>query len=118
MQLYEKGYRVANYWENYDPTYCISLVPTSAHTREGISDLLCCIAHYSQTSKSIQDKTKISDAFKCMVLGSQVISEHGTVLKCLLIDGSLKVKDAIVVLGEEGPILAHIIDLLTPYPQR
>ena len=39
-QLNEQGLNCALYWENDSPDDTISLVPTSAHTGEGVPDLL------------------------------------------------------------------------------
>lgn len=40
LELNEKGYNAALYWQNEDPEDYISLVPTSGVTGEGIPDLL------------------------------------------------------------------------------
>ena len=40
LQLNEQGLNVKLYWENDSPDDTISIVPTSAHTGEGVPDLL------------------------------------------------------------------------------
>ncbi len=40
MELMEKGLNSELYWNNDDPKSTVSLVPTSAHTGEGIPDLI------------------------------------------------------------------------------
>jgi hypothetical protein len=39
LALNEKGYNVCAYWDNNDPDF-LSFVPTSAHSGEGMCDLM------------------------------------------------------------------------------
>jgi translation initiation factor IF-2 len=39
LALNEKGYNVCTYWDNNDPDF-LSFVPTSAHSGEGMCDLM------------------------------------------------------------------------------
>lgn len=41
LQMNEKGYNVVKYWENDSVEDTLSFVPTSAHSGEGMCDLMC-----------------------------------------------------------------------------
>ncbi len=53
LELNQKGYNAALYWQNEDPEDYISLIPTSGITGEGIPDLLANIVHMSLTNEKI-----------------------------------------------------------------
>jgi translation initiation factor 5B len=48
----------------------------------------------------------------------KVTEGYGTTIDCLLVEGSLKIDDQIVLLGFEGPITTKIKALLTPHPMK
>jgi translation initiation factor 5B len=118
-ELNSKGYNVALYWENEDPTEYISLVPTSGITGEGIPDLLSCIVKYSLTLEKIKKRITIKEnTFRCTVMEVKMIEGYGTTIDCMLVDGKIKKDDQIVVLGFEGPIVTKVKALLTPHPMK
>ena len=45
----EEGLNAALYWENPDPRTFVNVIPTSAHTGEGMPDLLQTLVHLSQS---------------------------------------------------------------------
>lgn len=56
LELNEKGYNAALYWENEDDDEYISLVPTSGFTGEGIPDLLCNIVSMCLNKEHIRER--------------------------------------------------------------
>lgn len=108
---------MANYWEGdlYDLDY-LYFVPTSAHSGEGMSDLMAQLIKMGQGPH--REKLVEKDEFECTVLEVKVIEGHGTTIDVVLVNGLLKVGDTIVVSGLNGPIIVQIRALLTPYPMK
>lgn len=48
----------------------------------------------------------------------KMIEGHGATIDCLLLDGSIKKDDQIVLLGFQGPIITKVKALLTPQPMK
>jgi len=112
----ELGMNVELYWENQSIEDTYSLVPTSAITGEGLSDLMYYLCNMGQTSE--RDKLTEKDNFECTVLEVKVIEGHGTTIDVVLTNGLLKVGDTIVLAGMNGPIVTKIRALLTPQPMK
>lgn len=108
----EIGLNTTLYWENESLEDTLSLVPTSAITGEGLSDLMFYLCRMGQTSE--REKLQERDAFECTVLEVKVIEGHGVTIDVVLVNGLLKVGDTIVVTGMSGPIVTNIRALLTP----
>lgn len=105
------------YWENDNPTEYYSMVPTSAMTGEGMSDLLGYITYYTQTV--LHDKMlKNWNDFNATVMEVKKIEGMGTTIDIILKDGILKVDDKIILSGFEGPIETTVKALLTPHPMK
>lgn len=119
LELNQKGYNAALYWENEDDDEYISLVPTSGFTGEGIPDLLSKIVSMCLTKGAIRDRIEIKkDRFKCTVMEVKMLEGHGATVDCLLLDGCIKKDDQIVLLGFQGPIITKVKALLTPQPMK
>jgi translation initiation factor 5B len=116
LALNEQGLNVAKYWENPDTKDYISFVPTSAHSGEGMCDLMMylCRMGQEQNREALTEK----DEFECTVLEVKVIEGLGTTVDVVLVNGLLKVDDQIVITGLNGPIVTKIRALLTPYPMK
>lgn len=104
------------YWLNESIEDTLSLVPTSAITGEGLSDLITNLVKMGQTTE--REKLTERDVFECTVLEVKVIEGHGTTIDVVLVNGLLKVGDTIVVSGLNGPIRTSIRALLTPQPMK
>lgn len=105
------------YYKNKDPKNWISLVPTSAHTGEGIPDLLWLLVKMTQTF--MRDRIAVSYTdLQCTVLEVKKVEGLGTTIDVVLVNGRLKEGDTIVVCGLQGPIATTIRALLTPPPMR
>jgi translation initiation factor 5B len=124
-ELAEKGINAAVYYDNPDPYTWdpdisepyISVVPTSAITGEGIPDLLGCVINLSQRIQ--RDRIlRRDDEFKATVMEVKVIEGLGATIDVMLINGTIREGDEIIIAGYEGLITTHIRALLTPHPMK
>ena len=106
----------ALFYKNPDIKSYISLVPTSAHTSDGIGNLMALITEFSQTI--LAKRVSYSKELQATVMEVKTIPGLGTTIDVCLVNGSLKVCDTIVVPGQEGPIVTQIRGLLLPQPNR
>jgi len=116
LQLNERGLNVALYWENDDFKRNISIVPTSALTGEGVPDLLYSILYLTQTL--MPDKLEMVEELQCTVIEVKNIEGLGTTIDVVLLNGTLRLDDQIVIAGIAGPIVTKIRGLLTPQPMK
>jgi len=112
----EQGLNAIPYYENTNFAKNVSLVPTSAHTGEGIPDMLNLLIKLTQERMSTQ-LMYISE-LECTVLEVKVIEGLGTTLDVVLVNGILREGDKIVVCGLNGPIVTQVRALLTPQPLK
>ena len=115
-QLMELGLNSKLYWENDDLAHTVSLVPTSAVTGEGVPDLLRMLI--TLTQERLTQKLMFMDVLQCTVLEVKVIDGLGHTVDVILVNGTLKEGDTIVVSTLEGPVETTIRGLLTPPPNR
>jgi translation initiation factor 5B len=116
LALNEKGYNVLPYWENEEPEDYLSFVPTSAHSGEGMCDLMTNLVKMGQEQN--REVLTEKDIFECTVLEVKVIEGLGTTIDVILVNGLLKVGEQIVCSGINGPIVTTIRALLTPFPMK
>jgi len=91
-------------------------VPTSAHTGEGIPDMLMLLVRLTQ--ERMTETLMYLSELECTVLEVKVIEGHGTTIDVILSNGFLHEGDRIVLCGLEGPIITNVRALLTPEPLR
>src|SRR3989338_7942663 len=116
MQLAENGFNAVLYYKNKQFTNYVSLVPVSAHTGEGIPDLMTLIVQLSQ--KYMSKKITYSNDTVCTILEVKVTEGYGTTIDVILVNGMLNEGDTIVFCGINGPIVTNIKCLLTPQPLK
>ncbi|CAK0808420.1 unnamed protein product [Prorocentrum cordatum] len=116
LQLNELGLNVALYWENDDYRRNISIVPTSALTGEGVPDLLYMLLYLAQTLMA--SKLEVEEELQCTVIEVKTIEGLGTTIDVILVNGTLREGDQIVLAGMDGPIVTTIRALLTPQPMK
>jgi translation initiation factor 5B len=109
--LYYKAKKLKDFAKN------VSLVPTSAHTGEGIPDLLLLLVQLTQKLMVDRLESK-NDSLQATVLEVKVIEGLGTTIDVILANGTLHEGDEIVLCGMQGPIRTRIRSLLTPPPLR
>ncbi|KAJ2826988.1 eukaryotic translation initiation factor 5B, partial [Coemansia erecta] len=115
-QFAEQGFNSKLYYENKNFAKYVSLVPTSAHTGEGIPDLLALLIKLTQDRMTGQ--LMYLSELECTVLEVKVVEGLGTTIDVVLSNGVLHEGDRIVVCGLDGPIVTTVRALLTPQPMR
>ncbi|EFH55400.1 predicted protein [Arabidopsis lyrata subsp. lyrata] len=113
-QFKDQGINTELYYKNKEMRETFSIVPTSAISGEGISDLLLLLVQLSQ--KTVVGKLTYVDKVQCIVLEVKVMEGYGTTIDVVLVNGELHEGDQIVVCGLQGPIVTTIRALLTPHP--
>ena len=108
----EQGFNSEVFYENKSMARNVSLVPTSAHTGEGIPDMLKLLVQLTQ--ERMTNQLMYLSEVECTVLEVKVIEGLGTTIDVVLSNGVLKEGDRIVLCGTDGPIITDIRALLTP----
>jgi len=108
----EQGLNTALFYENPDPRNYISMIPTSAHSGDGMGNLMAQIVKLSQ--KMLAKKLAFSEELQASVLEVKAIPGLGTTIDIVLVNGHLREGQTMVVAGQEGPIVTQIKALLTP----
>lgn len=104
------------YWKNKDFRKTVALVPTSAMTGEGIPDILMVLVQLTQ--RMFAERLLLSDKLACTVLEVKTVEGLGTTVDVILVDGTLREGDQIVLCGLDGPIVTEIRALLTPQAMK
>ncbi|KAL9026564.1 MAG: hypothetical protein Q9196_004786 [Gyalolechia fulgens] len=112
----EQGFNAELYYENTSMARNVSLVPTSAHTGEGIPDMLKLLTILTQ--ERMTNKLMYLSEVECTVLEVKVIEGLGTTIDVVLSNGVLREGDRIVLCGLNGAITTNIRALLTPAPLK
>lgn len=95
VQLMEQGLNAELYWRNTDLGHTVSLVPTSAISGEGVTDLLLLLCKLTQT-RMAQSLMYVS-TLQCTILEVKQLEGLGTTLDVILVNGTLREGDRIVV---------------------
>lgn len=112
----EQGFNSELFYENKSMSKFVSLVPTSAHTGEGIPDMLKLIVQLTQ-ERMVGSLMYLSEV-QATVLEVKAIEGFGMTIDVILSNGILREGDRIVICGTEGAIKTNIRALLTPAPLR
>ena len=110
LQINQLGINAKLFWENDSLVDTVSICPISAKTGEGVGDLLELLAITSQPV--------FEEELKCIVMEKTVQVGFGTVIDVIVINGTLKKNDKIIISTSDGPIETVIKNLLTPPPNR
>lgn len=116
VQFAEQGLNAMLYTQNKDVKTYVSLVPTSAHSGEGIPDLLMLLVQLTQ--KFFSKRLTFVETVEATVLEVKVTEGFGTTIDVILSQGTIREGDKIVLCGLNGPIVTNIRALLTPQPLR
>jgi translation initiation factor 5B len=111
-QLAEQGFNSELHFKNKNMAKYVSVCPTSAHTGEGIPDMIKLIV--SLTQSRLTNNLMYLSEVECTVLEVKVIEGLGTTIDVILSNGVLHEGDRIVVCGNPEPIVTNIRALLTP----
>lgn len=113
---HEGGHDSDRYDRVSDFTKQVAIIPTSAKTGQGISDLLALLAGLAQ--RFLANKLEIEEGRGARGTVLEVKQEKGigTVIDVIIYDGTLKVGDTIAIAGIDGPIETKVRGLLRPKP--
>ncbi|MCW4045252.1 MAG: translation initiation factor IF-2 [Candidatus Bathyarchaeota archaeon] len=109
------GFRTDRFDHIKDFTSTIALVPTSAKTGEGITELLMVLVGLTQQYLRKQLQTT-EGAAKGSVLEVKEEPGLGLTLNTIIYDGTLQRDDMVVVGGKDKPIVTRIRAILVPKP--
>eukprot|EP00794_Sanderia_malayensis_P007046 gene7046-7837_t len=112
----EQGLNAALFYKNPDEKNFISMVPTSAHSGDGMGDLMSLICKLTQTRMA--KKLAYSEELQSTIMEVKALPGLGTTVDVILVNGKLREGDTIVTGGLEGPVVAQIRAILTPQPLR
>merc|ERR1711971_394262 len=112
LGLAEQGINAALFYENPDLTDYISLVPTSAHSGDGMGNLMGQLVEHSQTY--LARRLSYTEELQCTILEVKAIGGFGTTIDVCLVNGRLKFGQTIILPGTDGPIVTTVKALLTP----
>ncbi|XP_043249774.1 eukaryotic translation initiation factor 5B [Colletes gigas] len=116
VQFAEQGLNAALFYENPDPKTYVSLVPTSAITGEGMGNLLLLIVEACQGP--LAKRLMYSEELQATVLEVKALPGLGTTIDCILVNGTLREGETMIVAGTDGPIVTQIRSLLMPQPLK
>lgn len=112
----EQGFNAELFYENKSISKYVSLVPTSAHSGEGIPDMLKLIIQLTQ-ERMVGSLMYLSEV-QATVLEVKAIEGFGMTIDVILSNGILREGDKIVLCGVDGAITTNIRALLTPAPLK
>ncbi|KAM4701028.1 eukaryotic translation initiation factor 5B isoform 2-T2 [Discoglossus pictus] len=116
VEFAQQGLNAALFHENKDPRTFVSLVPTSAHTGDGMGNLIALLVELTQTMLS--KRLAHSEELRAQVMEVKALPGMGTTIDVILINGRLKEGDTVIIPGVEGPIVTQIRGLLLPPPMK
>lgn len=116
VEFAQQGLNAALFHENKDPRTFVSLVPTSAHSGDGMGNLIALLVELTQTM--LARRLAHCDELRAQVMEVKALPGMGTTIDVILINGRLHEGDTIIVPGVEGPIVTQIRGLLLPPPLK
>jgi len=114
-QFSQLGFKTDRFDHIRDFTVNIALVPTSAKTGEGLSELVMVLVGLTQQFLTKRLQTT-EGAAKGSVLEVKEEPGLGLTLNAIIYDGTLHKDDLIVVGGRNGPLQARVRAILVPKP--
>ncbi|MBC7129851.1 translation initiation factor IF-2 [Candidatus Bathyarchaeota archaeon] len=109
------GFRADRFDRIKDFTRTVAIVPTSAKTGEGITELIAVLIGLTQQYLTNRLQTTAGPA-KGTVLEVKEEPGLGLTVNAIIYDGSLRKDDLIVIGGKEKPIVTRIRAILVPKP--
>ncbi len=113
--LSREGFQSDRYDRITDFAKTVAIVPTSAKTGEGLSELLLVLVGLAQQYLEIKLQTTSGPA-KGVVLEVKEEAGLGVTIDSIIYDGVLQKGDTIVVGGLPQPVTTHVRALLMPKP--
>uniref|UniRef100_A0A8C5FBP9 Eukaryotic translation initiation factor 5B n=1 Tax=Gadus morhua TaxID=8049 RepID=A0A8C5FBP9_GADMO len=116
LEFAEQGLNAALFHENKDPRTFVSMVPTSAHSGDGMGNLIGLLVELTQTM--LARRLAHCDELRAQVMEVKALPGMGTTIDVILINGTLREGETIIVPGVDGPIITQIRGLLLPPPLK
>jgi len=116
VEFAQQGLNAALFYENKDPRTFVSLVPTSAHSGDGMGNLIALLIELTQSM--LARRLAHCDELRAQVMEVKALPGMGTTIDVILINGRLREGETIIVPGVEGPIVTQIRGLLLPPPLK
>ncbi|KAM3857271.1 eukaryotic translation initiation factor 5B [Diretmus argenteus] len=116
VEFAQQGLNAALFHENKDPRTFVSLVPTSAHSGDGMGNLIALLVDLTQTM--LARRLAHCDELRAQVMEVKALPGMGTTIDVILINGCLREGETIIVPGVEGPIITQIRGLLLTPPLK
>ncbi|KAL4656945.1 eukaryotic translation initiation factor 5B, partial [Arapaima gigas] len=116
VEFAQQGLNAALFYENKDPRTFVSLVPTSAHSGDGMGNLIALLVELTQSM--LTRRLAHCDELRAQVMEVKALPGMGTTIDVILINGRLREGETIIVPGVEGPIVTQIRGLLLPPPLK
>ncbi|XP_071335761.1 eukaryotic translation initiation factor 5B isoform X2 [Trachinotus anak] len=116
VEFAQQGLNAALFYENKDPRTFVSLVPTSAHSGDGMGNLIALLIELTQTM--LARRLAHCNELRAQVMEVKALPGMGTTIDVILINGRLREGETIIVPGVEGPIVTQIRGLLLPPPLK
>ncbi len=124
-KIYDLVYQLSNFGfdsERFDRvddyTKRIAIIPTSAITGEGLSELLMVLVGLSQRYLENSLKIEVNGPGKGSIIEVKEVVGLGRTLDVILYDGIIKVGDQIVIATPRSSIVTRVRALLRPSPLR
>uniref|UniRef100_A0A0N5C472 Eukaryotic translation initiation factor 5B n=1 Tax=Strongyloides papillosus TaxID=174720 RepID=A0A0N5C472_STREA len=115
-QFAEQGLNISLAKDNKDVKEYISVIPTSAFLGDGIGNIMGYVCNYTQNY--LPGKIAFNNELECFVMEVRAIPGLGTTIDVILLNGTLKCGDIIVLTGTDGAIITQVRDLLMPHPLK
>ncbi|MBI4153355.1 translation initiation factor IF-2 [Candidatus Woesearchaeota archaeon] len=113
-KLHELGFASERFDRVDDYTKQIAIIPVSAHTGEGIPELLMVLAGLAQ--KFLKLEVEVKGPAKGTVLEVKEEKGLGVIVDVIVYDGTLRVNDPVVIGGLDKAIVTKVRALLEPFP--
>jgi translation initiation factor 5B len=117
-KLAELGFSADRYDRVADFQRNLAIVPVSAHTGEGIADLLLVMIGLAQRYMSDELKLSVEGPGTGTVLEVKEERGLGPTLDVILYDGTLSVGDEIAVATQDDVVVTKVRSLLKPHPMK
>ena len=99
--LQKAGINSEYYIDNKKPSSVYSIVPVSSKTKEGLADVLSILIYLSQNW--MEKKLIYREKLKAIVMESKQDKKLGWVLDAMIVNGTIKVGDKLIVNSYSGP---------------
>jgi len=117
-KLAELGFSADRYDRVADFQRNLAIVPVSAHTGEGIADLLLVMIGLAQRYMSDELKLSVEGPGTGTVLEVKEERGLGPTLDVILYDGTLSVGDEIAIATQDNVVVTKVRSLLKPHPMK